>query len=66
MAKRIITVLVCSLFIVSGFIYAAPGVNDLLAEIDEMMDLESDGTAKVKITQQKAGEGSRFMRPSII
>jgi len=57
LAKRIITVLVCSLFIVSGFIYAAPGVNDLLAEIDEMMDLESDGTAKVKITQQKAGEG---------
>ncbi|HEY8344948.1 MAG TPA: outer membrane lipoprotein-sorting protein [Bacillota bacterium] len=57
MAKRIITILIWLLLIVSGFVYAVPGVNDLLAEIDEMMDLESDCTAKVKITQQKAGEG---------
>lgn len=57
MTRRIINILVLSLFIVSGSVFAAPGVNQILAEIDEIMDLNSDGTAKVKITQQKAGEG---------
>ena len=57
MTRRIITILVLSLFIVSGSVFATPGVNQILAEIDEIMDLNSDGTAKVKITQQKAGEG---------
>lgn len=57
MTGRIVTILVLSLFIVSGSVFAAPGVNQILAEIDQIMDLNSDGTAKVKITQQKAGEG---------
>jgi len=52
-----ICVLFFSLFLITGLTSAAPRVGDILAEIDELMDLNSDGTAKVKITQQKTGEG---------
>lgn len=36
---------------------AMPTAQEILASIDEMMELESDGTARVEITQEKAGEG---------
>ncbi len=41
----------------SNIVLAAPKVNELLKGIDYITELKTDGTAKVKITQQKTGEG---------
>jgi len=38
-------------------VWAAPKVDEILKEMDQITELKSDGTAKVMITQQKAGEG---------
>lgn len=47
------------LFIISNVIFAAPKANNILKEMESAMELKSDGTAKVVITQQKAGEGNK-------
>lgn len=39
-----------------------PEVETILKEIDYNMELNSDGTAKVEITQQKAGEGVKVYK----
>ncbi len=41
----------------AGGSVAAPKVDSILEQIDFIMALESDGTAKVEITQEIAGEG---------
>ena len=43
--------------ILTNTVWAAPKVDDILKKIDDISELKSDGTAKVTITQQKAGEG---------
>ncbi len=45
------------LLIVSSNAFAAPKINDILQQIDSITELKADGTAKVKITQQKMGGG---------
>jgi outer membrane lipoprotein-sorting protein len=39
---------------------AAPKIESILKQIDYITELKSDGTAKVKITQQKSGEGTKL------
>lgn len=59
--KRImILVALLALFIFPNFIFAAPRADDILKELENIMELKSDGTAKVAITQQKAGEGTKL------
>ncbi len=58
--KRIIMGIVALLLLViPNMIFAAPKANDILKELENIMELKSDGTAKVVITQQKAGEGNK-------
>lgn len=57
MTKYKVAMIVLLLLLISALACAAPKVDRILAEMDAMMDLEADGTAKVKITQQRAGEG---------
>jgi outer membrane lipoprotein-sorting protein len=61
MNKKIMTIVVLSmLLIVGGNAFAAPKIDDILKQIDYITELKADGTAKVKITQQKAGEGTKL------
>lgn len=55
--KKILIVFLLLLIILPNTVWAMPKVNDILKRIDEITELKSDGTAKVDITQQKAGEG---------
>ncbi|MFP4662598.1 MAG: outer membrane lipoprotein-sorting protein [Halanaerobiales bacterium] len=41
---------------------ALPEVSTILESMDEKMQLDSDGTARVEITQQKAGEGVKVYK----
>lgn len=60
MIKRIcITVL---FVIYSMIIYAdMPKINDIISKIDTITELKNDGTAKVKITQQKVNQGIKTL-----
>ena len=49
----LILLLVCS----SNLVSAAPKIEEILAEIDQITELNTDGTAKVEITQKKAEQG---------
>lgn len=61
MNKKIMLIFALSiLLIVSGNVLAAPKIEAILKQIDDITELKSDGTAKVKITQQKAGEGTKL------
>jgi hypothetical protein len=42
---------------VSGNVFAAPKIGEILKQIDFIQDLKTDGTAQVTMTQQKTGEG---------
>lgn len=58
--KRVIMLIALSaLLVIPNLVLAAPKVNDILKELENIMELKSDGTAKVVITQQKAGEGTK-------
>ena len=57
MTKYKVTMILLLIFLLSGVVAAVPKAGKILAEIDRLLDLEADGTAKVKITQQRAGEG---------
>lgn len=43
--------------VLTNMVWAAPKVNDILKSLENIMELKSDGTAKVSYTQQKTGEG---------
>jgi hypothetical protein len=59
--KKVILILVLIIvLIVSSNVFAAPKIIDILKQIDYITELKTDGTAKVKITQQKAGEGMKL------
>ena len=45
------------LFIMVNIIYAMPNVEDVMIGIDKVTSLESDATAKVKITQKRIKQG---------
>ncbi|HBR28375.1 MAG TPA: hypothetical protein DD789_02935 [Firmicutes bacterium] len=58
MTKRmLVAIMAILILLLASVASAAPTVGQILAEIDQLLDLEADGTAKVKITQQRAGEG---------
>jgi outer membrane lipoprotein-sorting protein len=57
MSKKVLIVFLLLLIVLPNTVLAAPKINDILKTIDVMSELKSDGTAKVDITQQKAGEG---------
>lgn len=57
MTKKILPGLLLLAALLSNSVWAAPKVNDLLARIDELEDLKTDGTCKVESTQQVVGEG---------
>lgn len=60
MKKKVILILLAGLLLASCNVLAAPKISDILKQIDSITELKSDGTAKVKITQQKAGEGTKL------
>lgn len=60
MKKKVIMILFTGLLLASCNVFAAPKITDILKQIDYITELKSDGTAKVKITQQKAGEGTKL------
>ncbi len=60
--KKIFVLLFLILMIFTGSLMAAPGVEDILKQIDFITELNADGTAKVDITQQKAGEGVKVYK----
>jgi outer membrane lipoprotein-sorting protein len=62
MNKSIFVLLVLLLLVSTGSVLAAPRVEDILKEIEQITELEADGTAKVDITQQKAGEGVKVYK----
>ncbi|MFW6288097.1 MAG: outer membrane lipoprotein-sorting protein [bacterium] len=57
--RKYLFLLISILLLLSSGITAAslPEVASILDEMDNNMELNSDGTARVEITQQKAGEG---------
>lgn len=59
MKKILVLSLVFVVLLIPNFIFAAPKVNDILKKIDDITELKTDGTAKVQITQQKTGEGTK-------
>jgi hypothetical protein len=58
--KKAIMILFSVLLFTSCNAFAAPKIDDIIKQIDYLSELKSDGTAKVKITQQKAGEGTKL------
>jgi hypothetical protein len=61
MNKKVLIVFLLLLMVLPNTVLAAPKINDILKTIDDMSELKSDGTAKVDITQQKAGEGVKVL-----
>jgi len=57
--KGLVRFILLLLFVLPSTIFAAPKVNDILKNIDNITELTSEGTAKVVITQQKVGEGTK-------
>lgn len=55
--RMLVAIMAISILLITSVAFAAPTVGQILAEIDQLSDLEADGTAKVKITQQRVGEG---------
>ncbi len=62
MKKTVLISILLLLLLLPGQIGAAPSVNSILKQIDYISELNSDGTAKVQITQQKAGEGVKVFQ----
>jgi len=62
--RKFIFVLLAMLLFLSGNLAAAslPEVETILKTMDNNLQLNSDGTAKVEITQQKAGEGVKVYK----
>ncbi|MGE5583261.1 MAG: outer membrane lipoprotein-sorting protein [Bacillota bacterium] len=60
MNRKITAFLIAGLLIASSQVLAAPKVNEILKQIDYLTELKTDGTAKVSITQQKTGEGTKL------
>ncbi len=61
MRHKIVTVVLLGILLsVFSNVLAAPGINEILKQLDDLSELKSDGTAKVKITQQKVGEGTKL------
>ncbi len=56
---RLILLVILVLSIPGSAVTEMPKVNDILAKIDNMLELNADGTARVKMTQQRAGEGTK-------
>ncbi len=54
--KRILIKLTVFILIVTAA-YANPSITDMITKIDDITKLKTDGTAKVKITQQKVEQG---------
>jgi outer membrane lipoprotein-sorting protein len=57
--KGLICFVLLLLFVLPNTLFAAPKVNDILKELEFIMELKSEGTAKLVITQQKAKEGTK-------
>lgn len=62
MIKKIIVLILLLIMVSSGSVLAAPQIEDILKEIDHITELNKDGTAKVEITQQKAGQGIKVYK----
>ncbi len=62
--RKFIFVLLAMLLFLSGNLAAAslPEVETILKTMDNNLQLNSDGTAKVEITQQKVGEGVKVYK----
>ena len=62
--RKFIFVMFAMLLFLSGNIAAAslPEVETILKSMDDNLQLNSDGTAKVEITQQKVGEGVKVYK----
>lgn len=62
MRKIILVSLILLTLALPNCTFAAPNVNHILKQIDFITELNSDGTAKVQITQQKTGEGVKVFQ----
>ena len=51
--------LLVSVLLFAGRALANPEIGDILQEIDRLTELKQDGTARVEITRQKAGQGTK-------
>ncbi len=60
--QKLVFGLILLLLCLPQIVFAAPNVNFLLEKIDEVTNLRTDGTAKVEVTQQKAGEGVKLYK----
>ena len=58
--KVLISFVLLLAMVLPNTVFAAPKIDDILGTIDRLSELKSDGTAKVEITQQKAGEGTKL------
>ena len=59
--KRLkLTALLFAFTVISAFA-DMPKINDIMNKIDDITQLKTDGTAKVKITQQKVNQGLKVL-----
>lgn len=57
--KMVFLFLLVSVLLFAGRALANPEIVDILQEIDRLTELKQDGTARVEITRQKAGQGTK-------